>query len=183
MLILLFGPTGAGKSEIVKRLVERRGLVYITPQTTRPLRAGERDKTFVSEEVFEARDAAGQFVLVTRLFGNRYGTPRDLVREALASSAPTHVLDFPIEAVDQITSLGGYQLGILIMPPSGDELVKRLIKAKRTDRVREGMDQLSRYEAAIAAGLPEVIGRRVVINDEIDATYEAVQRLLPSGPQ
>ncbi len=96
-IIILSGPSGAGKTTLYKRLLASRRLrdklVKTTSVTTRPMRPGERngrDYFFVSREMFLHKKAAGHFLESERVFGNYYGTPHKQVKDFLVSGK--HVL-------------------------------------------------------------------------------------------
>lgn len=178
MIVFIFGPTGAGKTEIISRLIERRKLLYVTSQMTRPLRPGETDKEYISESLFTEREAAGDFIWTSQLFGYRYGTPRNLVKEALSSPISTHVLDFPIESIAQIEDLDGYKIGILIMPPSKEVLIARLKVCNRQYRIDKALEQFDKYRNAIVCGLSSIINGRVIVNEDLEVTYANVIGIL-----
>ena len=86
-LYVITAPSGAGKTTLVKRLIEQRpGLRFSISYTTRTRRAGEehgRDYFFLSESEFAAMRKAGEFLEHASVFGNSYGTGRDQVRGLL----------------------------------------------------------------------------------------------------
>lgn len=96
-IIILSGPSGAGKTTLYKRLLASRRLrgklVKTTSVTTRPMRPGERngrDYFFVSRKMFVHKKEAGHFLESEKVFGNYYGTPQKQVKDFLASGK--HVL-------------------------------------------------------------------------------------------
>ena len=96
-IIILSGPSGAGKTTLYKRLLASRRLrgklVKTTSVTTRPMRPGERngrDYFFVSRKMFRHKKAAGHFLESEKVVGNYYGTPQKQVRNFLATGK--HVL-------------------------------------------------------------------------------------------
>lgn len=180
MLVLLFGPTGAGKSAVIKLLVERTGLTYIRPQMTRPPRPGENDKEFVSESNFSQRERLGEFIWVNKLFGFSYGTPRKIVETSLLTPNLSHLLDFPIEGIDQVDHLDGYKAGILIMPPSKEILIDRLNIANRQDRISQATEQYDNYKQLAILGYSSLIDNRIIINLDIEDTYKQAVQILGS---
>ena len=91
-IIILSGPSGAGKTTLYKRLLASRRLrgqlVKTTSVTTRPMRPGERngrDYFFVSRKMFLHKKTAGHFLESEKVFGNYYGTPQKQVRDLLAA--------------------------------------------------------------------------------------------------
>lgn len=96
-IIILSGPSGAGKTTLYKRLLASRRLcgklVKTISVTTRPMRPGERngrDYFFVSRKMFRHKKKAGHFLESEKVFGNYYGTPQKQARDFLA--AGKHVL-------------------------------------------------------------------------------------------
>ena len=87
LLVVLSGPSGAGKDSVIARLRERSDAFRVpVTMTTRPPRAGEqdgRDYIFVSEEEFQRRIDAGDLIEHARVYGRLYGVPRAELRRAL----------------------------------------------------------------------------------------------------
>lgn len=84
------------------------------------------------------------------LFGVRYGTPADVVASALSISAPSHLIDFPIEGFSSVATTPGYKAAILVMPPSESVLVERLSGCGRADRFEAGLAQYHAYQQLVA---------------------------------
>ena len=178
MLILVFGPTGAGKSTLIRKLVNLMGLTYVIPQMTRTLRPGEQDREPVRKALFAERQAAGQYIWVNSIFGVRYGTPRRPTILALRDSVPSHVLDFPLENIEKVENLSGHKAGIVIMPPSKEALISRLVKANRKVRIKAALEQYGFYIATLSAGSPTLIGDRIIVNNDIDLATKIACRMI-----
>src|ERR1700755_734171 len=88
-LLVLSSPSGAGKTTITRRLLERDPSLSLSVSvTTRPPRPGEvegLDYSFIAQAQFEAMVAAGDLLEHATVFGHSYGTPRKLVEAALAA--------------------------------------------------------------------------------------------------
>ena len=129
LLIVVSGPSGAGKDSLVEALV-RRGLplkVAITA-TTRPLRPGEKhavDYFFVSDDEFTRMISENQLLEWARVYGNRYGVPRTQVREALARGESV-IVRTDLQGVASIREVEPAALTIFVAPPSLQSLEARL---------------------------------------------------------
>src|ERR1700760_3147335 len=89
LMFVLSSPSGAGKTTLSRMLIaETPGLQMSVSATTRPMRPGEvegKDYYFVDQKRFEAMADGGELLEWATVFGNRYGTPRKAVDEALAA--------------------------------------------------------------------------------------------------
>lgn len=94
--LLLLGPSGVGKSEIIKRLrsYDER-FVYISPYMTRKLRKGETDKVQIRAKELDRLIREGKILVVNTLYRVRYATPKGAIEEAFAAGK-FPVLDWPI---------------------------------------------------------------------------------------
>jgi guanylate kinase len=98
--LLLLGPSGVGKSTIIEELcrIDKR-FVYISPYTTRPLREGEKNKISISGEQMDEMWSRRELLVINKLYGIRYATPRLPIEEALASEG-FPVLDWPVSRIE-----------------------------------------------------------------------------------
>lgn len=154
-LVVISAPSGAGKTSLVRALLERdRNTRFSTSFTTRKPRPGEqhgRDYFFVSEPEFEAMVARGEFLEYARVFDNLYGTRRAQV-EALMDQGHDVLLEIDWQGARQIRERMPDCLAIFILPPSADELERRL-RGRSTDsdetirrRLRDARDDMSHWQ-------------------------------------
>jgi guanylate kinase len=148
-LTVLSGPSGVGKSTVVRAIRQRWPQVWLSVSvTTRPPRRGEvhgREYLFVTEAEFDDLAAAGELLEWARFASHRYGTPRGPVGEHAAAGEPT-LLELDVAGARQIRQLVPRALLVFLAPPSWEELVRRL-----TGRDTEPADVISqRLEAARA---------------------------------
>jgi guanylate kinase len=134
-LFVISAPSGAGKSSLVRALMEHEpGLRLSISYTTRPQRPGERHGQhyfFVPPERFEAMVEEGAFLEYARVFDNRYGTARGQV-EAQLEQGYGVVLEIDWQGARQVRAAMPESVGIFILPPSRAELERRL-RGRGTD--------------------------------------------------
>ncbi|MBI4431252.1 MAG: guanylate kinase [Candidatus Omnitrophica bacterium] len=144
LLIVLSAPSGAGKTTVVNKWLQKdRRLWRSVSATTRPRRNGERngrDYFFLSKSQFVRKIKTGQFLEWARVFGSYYGTPRGPVRRRrLKGYDVVLVIDvkgaFKVMREQKVFS-------IFLMPPSLKELARRL-GGRNTDSSNEQRKRLS----------------------------------------
>lgn len=154
-LTVVSGPSGVGKSSVVDEL--RRlcpGIYFSVSMTTRQPRAGEIDGEhyrFVTPRDFESMVTAGGFLEHAEFAGNRYGTPRGPVDEALHRGQPA-VLEIELQGARQVRARMPDAQLVMLLPPSWNDLVGRLSHrgTERDDVVRERLAEAERELAAAA---------------------------------
>jgi guanylate kinase len=128
-LFAVAAPSGAGKSSLVKALLELDShLAVSVSHTTRAPRGQERDGReywFVDEPTFRAMIARGDFFEWAQVHGNLYGTSRKAIEQRLADGQDI-VLEIDWQGALQIKQLFAHTVLIFILPPSWDELRQRL---------------------------------------------------------
>ena len=149
-LFIVAAPSGAGKTSLVKALVDSLpSLVVSLSTTTRPQRPGEVDGVdyhFVDKSVFEIEAAAGRFLEYAQVFDNYYGTSRDIVQAHLDQGLDV-ILEIDWQGARQVRKLLPDCRSIYILPPSRPVLEQRLrgrgqddeaqIKRRMSDAVSE----------------------------------------------
>ena len=150
-LFVVAAPSGAGKSSLVKALLELDAhLAVSVSHTTRGPRGQERhgrEYWFISPDEFRAMAAQGDFFEWAEVHGNLYGTSRTAVEQRLAAGEDV-VLEIDFQGALQIKQLFGHAILIFILPPGWDELRQRL--------TRRGEDQPEVIEQRMANARTEV---------------------------
>jgi len=135
LLIVISGPSGAGKDSVIRRMKELGvPLHFVVTMTTRPPRPGEedgKDYIFVSEEEFERVLKEGGFLENAIVYGHRYGVPKEQVRKALESGKDV-VMRVDVQGARTLRRLVPEAVFIFLIPSSEEELVRRL-KARSTE--------------------------------------------------
>src|SRR5574338_725201 len=153
LLIVLSSPSGAGKSTISRMLLSADPAVTISVSaTTRPKRPGEVDGIdyhFVDDAEFDRLIDTGEFVEWAPVFGFRYGTPKAPVKDALREGRDI-LFDIDWQGTQQLHSAMGEDLvRIFILPPSMEELGRRL-RARGTDPQEVIADRMLRASGEIS---------------------------------
>ena len=154
-LYVIAAPSGAGKTTLVKRLVERNpGLRFSISYTTRQRRHNEVDGTdyhFVNITDFETLREGGELLEYAVVFDNHYGTSRQQVEEHLATGHNV-ILEIDWQGARQVRASMPECITIFILPPSRDELERRL-RNRRTDsdavierRLRDALSDMSHWD-------------------------------------
>jgi guanylate kinase len=155
-LVVLSGPSGVGKSTVVKALRAEHPEVWLSVSaTTRFPRPGETDGVhyrFVTRDEFAGLVAEGGLLEWAEFAGNLYGTPRQPVLDHLAAGRPV-ILEIDLQGARQVRAVMPEARLVFLTPPSWDELVRRL-----TGRGTEN---------------PEVVDQRLAVaRDELAAEPE-----------
>jgi len=139
LLFVVTAPSGAGKSSLIRALLEReRGLSLSVSYTTRPPRPGEadgREYHFVDPQAFQAMLERGEFLESAEVHGHRYGTSQKAI-EAERAAGRDLILEIDWQGAEQVRRLHPDAVGIFILPPSMAELERRLrARAQDSDAV------------------------------------------------
>ena len=128
-LFVVVAPSGAGKTTLVDALLKREPNIRLSPSyTTRAPREGEKDGVdyfFISRPKFEEMIAAGEFLEHADVYGNYYGTSRKWVEREIAGDHDV-LLEIDWQGAAQVRKLFPHMKGVFILPPSLEELRKRL---------------------------------------------------------
>ena len=177
LLFVISGPSGAGKGTLIKGLLARSDrYVVAVSATTRPQRPGERDGReyyFLSDDEFQRRVDAGEFLEYVAYAGGRYGTLEAEVNRLLATGKAV-ILELEVEGAFAVRRRRPDATLVFVCPPSFEDLERRL-RARATDSAGE-------IEVRLAIAHEQLRERDhfdiVIINDDAErATRELQQRL------
>ena len=178
LLFVISAPAGAGKTTLVKRLVETfPSLVQVPSITTRPRRAGEIDGVdycFVPQEEFMARRKRGEFLEDVFIHGHYYATSRALI-EGFRDKGRHVILVIDTQGALAVQKQESSVL-IFIKPPSLEVLYQRL-KFRGTESEE---DQTNRLEWAKRELLEEERFDFCVINDRLDRAFDVLASIVVS---
>ena len=138
MVFIISAPSGSGKSTLVSELRKTVANLYFSiSYTTRSPRGSEqngREYYFVSRDEFERMLKADEFLEHAEVFGNYYGTARRFLREAQTRGHDL-LLDIDVQGAAQIKTKIPEAVSIFILPPSRDELERRLVRRSHAEGV------------------------------------------------
>ncbi len=154
-LFIISAPSGAGKTSLVKALLERSNDLSVSvSHTTRSARDGEvdgKDYHFVDEDCFRDMINSNQFLEYARVFNNFYGTSRQHIEEDL-EQGKNIILEIDWQGARQIKSLMRNSVAIFVLPPCYDILRKRLGNRHTDDdetieyRMQQAREEISHYK-------------------------------------
>ena len=181
-LFVIAAPSGAGKTSLVRALMQRRPeLRFSISYTTRQQRPTERDGHdyfFVDKAQFERMVAAGEFLEHARVFDNYYGTSRAQVEQILERGQDV-LLEIDWQGARQVRERAPESHSIFILPPSVAELERRL-RGRKSDS-----------EAVIARRLNDALGDmthwhefdHLIVNDDFDRALERLAGVVSGREQ
>jgi len=172
-LVVISAPSGTGKGTVINRIIKKRPeFVFSVSATTRAPRPGEKDGEaykFLSRERFTDMINEGKFLEHAEYVGNFYGTPAQPILECI-ETGKTIILDIEVLGAKQVMEKIPDALTIFIVPPSMEELERRL-RGRGTDsedkllarlkRAGDEFEEKSRYKYIV---VNDVVSRAV---DEI----------------
>jgi guanylate kinase len=173
LVFIVSGPSGSGKSTLVQKMLEVPGTMFSVSSTTRPPRNTEsagKWYDFVSEEEFNRRIGADEFLEHARVFGkHQYGTPRRWLEEAQGRGLDL-VLEIDVQGAKQVKQKLPDSVAIFILPPAEEELERRLRARgqdsdeaiqRRLDRARQEIQRYTEYDFLVVNDDMERAGREI----------------------
>ena len=177
-MIVLSSPSGAGKTSLSRKLLEKNKNLFLsisfTTRPPRPLEVNESDYFFVDEKKFIDMLNKDEFLEHAKVFDFYYGTPKKPVMNALKSGKDI-LFDIDWQGTQQLmNSVQDDLVKIFVLPPSAKELEKRLLKRKQdTDetvknRMSKASDEISHYAEY----------DYIIINKDFDESLEKINSIL-----
>jgi len=175
-LVVISGPSGAGKTSVCRELKQDPRVTFSISATTRQERSGEvdgRDYHFLSEADFLRRRDAGEFVESARYNEHYYGTLRAPMEEALAAGQ-LFVVEIEVQGTRQLRENGVEGMYIFVVPPSLGELQRRL-ENRGTETATQIQNRLRIAAEELRAG--ELYDHEVV-NEDLSETIREVKVII-----
>ena len=178
-LFIVTAPSGAGKTSLVKALIEREQSIRVSvSHTTRAKRPGEEDGVnyhFVDEAEFMDMLHKGSFFESAEVYGNHYGTSQLWVNEQLDAGLDV-ILEIDWQGAVQVRNLDPNACSIFILPPSLETLKTRLL-----DRAQDDTETIEKRMKQAVAEISHVAEADfVVINDNFDTALEDLAAIVRS---
>ena len=176
-MIVVAGPSGAGKTTVASRLVDRdKRFSFSISATTRSPRGNEVDGVdylFLSQDEFATMVSNGDFVEWAEVNGEKYGTPRDQLDSAFRSETSL-VLDIDVQGAIQIKNQIEDVTLIFLMPPSVEVLVERL-RGRGTEKEEKLIERLqnAREEVVLAKEFDYML-----VNEELDRVVAQIKEII-----
>ncbi len=178
LMFILSSPSGAGKTTLAERLLNKDDQLTLSiSATTRQRRPGEahgKDYYFVAEEEFTRMRESGEFLESANVFGHHYGTPRSLVEETLRQGKDV-LFDIDWQGAQQLDEVAGEDVvKVFILPPSRAELEERLRK-----RAQDPEDVVQKRMAKADAEMSHWAEYDyVIINYDLDESEKLLRSIL-----
>lgn len=179
LLVVLTGPSGAGKDSLLAQLQSLgRPYYFAATATTRPPRIGETPGSdpflsFLSKEEFERMLERGELLENAIVYGHHYGVPRQPMREALSEGKDV-LLRTDIQGARTIKRLAPGAVTIFVAPPSDEEL-KRRLRSRGADTAEqiELRERIAKEEMAAAAQFDHT-----VVNDDLARCAAEIEQII-----
>ena len=177
ILVVISGFSGAGKGTLIKELMKRYDQYALSVSaTTRQPRPGEmegREYFFVSPDYFQSMIENDALIEYAQYVENFYGTPKDYVEKQMAAGKDV-ILEIEIQGALKIKKKFPETLLLFVMPPSAEELKRRLVS--------RGTESPELIQARLKRAVEEAVGIEaydyIVLNDVLEVCVEELHQLI-----
>lgn len=176
LLLVISGPSGAGKGTICKALIEKNSFWISVSATTRLPRQGEvegKSYYFTSKEDFLERIERKDFLEYAEVYGNFYGTPKSKVIQMLEDGNDV-ILEIDIQGALKVKEAFKEGIFIFILPPSMEELKQRIIR--RGSETRESL--MTRFKSAYKEINYVSKYSYAVVNDTVEEAVKKIESIV-----
>lgn len=176
LLVVISGPSGAGKGTICKELIKKNGFWLSVSATTRSPREGEiegKNYYFLTKDQFKNKINEQDFLEYAEVYENYYGTPKSKVIEKLDEGKDV-ILEIDIQGALKVKEVYPEGVFIFILPPSMEELKNRIIK--RGSETPESL--MTRFKSAYKEINYVSKYNYAVVNDEVNVAVEKIKSII-----
>jgi guanylate kinase len=177
LLFVVSAPSGAGKTTLCRAMVRIfPRLHYSISYTTRPPRPGEengRDYHFISAENFQGMSDAGELAEWAEVYGHRYGTSKTTLQR-IQDEGRDVILDIDGQGARQLRDQDPQAICIFILPPSWEEL-KRRLSLRKTEPEAALEERLRKARAEMAQGRWYDY---IIINNKLEKAQEELKAII-----
>lgn len=177
LLLVVSGPSGAGKGTICKEILNRRKDIKLSVSaTTRKPREGEVDGVnyfFLNKEQFSKMVDNGEFLEYASIYGNFYGTPKSAIIECLENGQDV-ILEIEMQGARQVKEVYSEGVFIFVLPPSLRELKNRIV-----GRGTETADEIEKRFSCAFEEIKQIDDYNYfIINKDVDTSVKELEEII-----